>query len=432
MRGQKKRNKKEKSPSKEEPPMNIPRFSLKQIRKRCQMPVADFSSEVNWTIESKDGPLLFKDNGADVLAIAHLDSVTNDTLFEVRKNKDHLAYVTAPQLDDRLGVYVIMDLLPLLGVKTDLLLTTGEESGRSTAQHFATTKQYKWMFSFDRKEISTVLYSYDCPELRALLKDAGCQIEYGSVSDISYLRHLKCAGVNFGVGYQDYHSRNAHFFLCDLKLQIERFMKFWNVNQSVVLPYADPKTLTRTYNYNYSSRWTGFTAWDGENEWGQGDSDWRQGRIWDYEQKKYVQKEKPQEKKDEKPHSLTICDNCYQDSSVLNMIRVSSAFWWVCPKCKVELQAEMDDDEEPCDYCSIEHPWHALLPVVVIFKQGEDDPCAMTICKDCEAKLRADETVLSITVDDEDEVDMPSVTTSVLGMTEAEWNKQQGEHDDED
>ena len=40
-------------------------------------------------------------------------------------------------LDDRLGAYIILDLLPKLGINVDVLLTVGEEQGRSTANFFA-------------------------------------------------------------------------------------------------------------------------------------------------------------------------------------------------------------------------------------------------------------------------------------------------------
>ena len=33
----------------------------------------------------------------------------------------------APQLDDRLGVYCLLGLLPKMGIQLDILLTTGEE-----------------------------------------------------------------------------------------------------------------------------------------------------------------------------------------------------------------------------------------------------------------------------------------------------------------
>jgi len=37
-----------------------------------------------------------------------------------------------------------------MGLPVDLLLTTGEERGESSAAVFRTRKTYKWIFSFDR------------------------------------------------------------------------------------------------------------------------------------------------------------------------------------------------------------------------------------------------------------------------------------------
>jgi len=76
-------------------------------------------------------------------------------------------------VDNRLGVYLGMELLPSLGIGVDLLLTTGEEEGYSTAALFRTRKRYHWMFSFDRKGEDVVLYQYERPSLVATLREAG-------------------------------------------------------------------------------------------------------------------------------------------------------------------------------------------------------------------------------------------------------------------
>ena len=79
---------------------------------------------------TEHGPLIYQDNGADILAVAHLDYVKFNPSPKYRKNK----ILKTPQLDDRLGAHVILNVLPNLGVKTDILLCDSEEIGQSTCQ----------------------------------------------------------------------------------------------------------------------------------------------------------------------------------------------------------------------------------------------------------------------------------------------------------
>ncbi|MCP6726064.1 hypothetical protein NL526_28810, partial [Klebsiella pneumoniae] len=68
--------------------------------------------------------------------------------------------------DDRLGLYYIMEILPSLGINVDVLLTTDEEIGQSSASEFkkAEGKQYNWMFMFDRHGYgNVVMYQYETP-----------------------------------------------------------------------------------------------------------------------------------------------------------------------------------------------------------------------------------------------------------------------------
>lgn len=179
---------------------------------------------------------IYKDNGSDILAIAHLDTV-QDASGCVIADTPGGPIVFSPRLDDRLGAYVILDLLPKLGVKVDWLLTVGEENCNSTAQHFVADKVYNWMFQFDRAGTDVVMYEYETKRLRRLLHKVGFQPGHGTLSDICYLDHLGCSGFNFGVGYQDYHSTRSHAWLNDTFTQVARFLKFYARNKTARLKY---------------------------------------------------------------------------------------------------------------------------------------------------------------------------------------------------
>lgn len=181
----------------------------------------------------------YKDNGSDILAVAHLDSVQDDgTCTVVDTAAGPLA--VSGTLDDRLGVYVILELLPKLGITCDWLLTTDEEIGQSTAGDFYPEdmhKSYNWMFQFDRGGTDVVMYDYETPDLCDLVEASGARVGMGSFSDICMLEHLECAGFNWGVGYQDYHGPRAHAWLDDTFRMVARFVKFYNANAAKVFTY---------------------------------------------------------------------------------------------------------------------------------------------------------------------------------------------------
>jgi hypothetical protein len=183
----------------------------------------------------------YQDNGSDVLAVAHLDSVQADVLAQV---VDTAAgpLVVSGALDDRLGAYVILELLPNLGVTCDWLLTTDEEIGRSTARDFADAydgKRYNWLIEFDRGGTDVVMYDYETAEYVELVEAAGAKVGQGSYSDIADLEPLGCAAFNWGVGYQDYHGPRSHAWLADTFRMVARFLRFHDANHARHLPH-DP------------------------------------------------------------------------------------------------------------------------------------------------------------------------------------------------
>jgi hypothetical protein len=193
-------------------------------------------------LPGKDRFFYYKDNGSDILAIAHLDSVQDDGTATVMETAAGL-FVASGTLDDRLGAYVILELLPALGIKCDILLTTDEEIGQSTAIDFTPEhKDYNWMFQFDRGGTDVVMYEYETKELVELVEASGARVGKGSFSDICMLDHLGCAGFNWGVGYQDYHSQRGHAWLEDTFRMVARFVKFYNKNADTLFPYESRYT----------------------------------------------------------------------------------------------------------------------------------------------------------------------------------------------
>src|SRR3990172_2848568 len=152
----------------------MPNLHYESLRKICSMKETAIARKYGLTyVHSPDGGYYFKDNGADILAVAHLDSVFPYMHFDTsRLRPDTLIW--ASNLDDRLGAYVILDYLPKAGVKCDILLTTNEEKGRSTARYFpGKNKTYKWMFMFDRIGTGATVYNYHGEQWEAALIDVG-------------------------------------------------------------------------------------------------------------------------------------------------------------------------------------------------------------------------------------------------------------------
>ena len=128
------------------------------LDKRLTMPIDAFRS-LGTVTETKDGPLIYIDRGSPILGVAHLDTVANGNLPKPKwlNGPDGFPIVNSIALDDRLGAWVLLDLLPSLGLTFDVILCDSEERGRSTAESFQPTREYNWGFEFDRAGTDTVL-----------------------------------------------------------------------------------------------------------------------------------------------------------------------------------------------------------------------------------------------------------------------------------
>lgn len=153
--------------------------------------------------------------------VAHADSVQSARFFTREGN-----LVFSPSLDDRLGVAVAVDLLPLLGIDCDVLITDEEEFGNSSASSFVPSHDYNWIAEFDRGGGGVVTYSYDNQAWEAALMGAGFTIEMGLYSDICEMEGLGISAVNIGIGYEQYHSINSFADLSTMDANLKRFVKF--------------------------------------------------------------------------------------------------------------------------------------------------------------------------------------------------------------
>lgn len=183
----------------------------------------------------------YRNNGSSVLAVAHLDTVVkHDERGATFADTEAGPIVFSGALDDRLGAYTLLDLLPALGIRYDVLLTAGEESGQSTASFFDPPrgKDYDWIIEFDRGGTDVVMYDYEDDDAIALVRRTRAQVGWGSFSDICYLEHLGVKGFNWGVGYRDYHSTRGHAYLDDYFEMIARYLKFDQQNAGTYMPHT--------------------------------------------------------------------------------------------------------------------------------------------------------------------------------------------------
>lgn len=289
------------------------RINLKKLKQRCNAKIEDFY-HLGKVVESKNGDYIYIDRGMPVLAVAHLDTVNNSYHFNhIVLNGVDVVFSTA--LDDRLGAYIILDELPkYIGNNYDILLTEGEETGNSTAAFFEPSHDYNWMFQFDRAGDDVVLYQYDTPENRKLLRNFGFRPNWGSFSDICFLDHLAVSGFNFGCGYEDNHSNYSHFEVHIAEKMIAKFIPFFKAMQNVYIP-APPKV---NYYKNYKK-------YD-DNNWVQNDKGY-------WEKKKTVN-----------PYTNSYISRSYEvgDCVNCNAYNVDVNEEGLCPKCALAYEKAMD------------------------------------------------------------------------------------------
>lgn len=212
----------------------MPRVQAKRILKVCKEKAASIHKRFGGRPGGQGRFLTFVDNNADVLGVAHTDTVADRVsaprsllgrpLARYSRNKDTICSI---QLDDRLGVYFLTELLPSMGVTLDWLLTDCEEVGFSTARDFVPAKPYNWVVGFDRRGLDVVMYQYHSNKWKARLQEVGMKLTTGSYSDIRELGHLGVVGFNWGIGYRDEHTPRCRVHLPDVQYSAWAFSSFY-------------------------------------------------------------------------------------------------------------------------------------------------------------------------------------------------------------
>ena len=204
-------------------------------------------------------------NDAPVLAIAHIDTAVfgeadrNKFLYSKEKQM-----VVCGSLDDRLGIWALTQKLPkFIGHRGyDILLTTGEETGRSSAKDFsAEAEKYNWIFELDRRGCDAVHYGFTSKPWLTALKDYGWDMGEGSFSDISMLEQGTVSAVNFGIGYNNAHSENCYAFMEQVTTQLMRVAAFYRMYDGSRFKhtYKEPSPMSWKDNYNYGKNYTPYT-----------------------------------------------------------------------------------------------------------------------------------------------------------------------------
>ena len=245
---------------------------LKEVCKASEQELLEDARHSGYAVHTvnKDRYYAFKDNGSNILAVAHMDTVRpNWQNFKFDKKE---RMVVSPALDDRLGVFILTKILPVFGVLPDILLTTDEEIGRSTAEEFAPSKEYNWIFSFDRSGDDVVMYDYETIELWDMLEDNGFTPAWGSFSDICYLEHLGVSGFNFGTGYYNEHTKKCFAMLDIVSMMVAKFIEFYNRFKDdkfeyIPTPWSGFRGLGKYDEYEeYKDKFTYAQYYDAEDE----------------------------------------------------------------------------------------------------------------------------------------------------------------------
>ena len=210
---------------------------------------------------TKDGGYIYKNNGSNILGIAHLDgAILQDAKFiyisnaTYEKQSTHVCFHN--QFDDRLGAYYLLHQLPSMlgGVKFDWLLTTNEEWGQSTAKDFVLPegKTYDWMVQFDRRGSEAVMYEYQSPEFKQEVAKY-IPVTEGSYTCIRELQHVGCRGVNWGTGYLYEHTKSHVFIMEQGAFVLNAFINFYHANKDTLWHFEPRKFVKDDYsNWGYS------------------------------------------------------------------------------------------------------------------------------------------------------------------------------------
>jgi hypothetical protein len=218
----------------------IPNLHYGKMKRICMLKPAQIAKEYGFTeFTTKNGKKFwFKDNGSRVLGVAHADTVKPFRHFRPVKFAEDTK-IFCQTLDDRLGLYILLEYLQHAKIKIDILMTTDEEKMASTGLYFGPPKQYNWMFMFDRGGTDAVTYKYGDEQLKYKLGKHNFEHNIGTYSCITDMEHVGCKGINFGVGYHDNHGEYAWASRKELYSQLRKFIDFFREYETTFMPHDE-------------------------------------------------------------------------------------------------------------------------------------------------------------------------------------------------
>lgn len=199
-------------------------FSPSQIR-RLFFRLRQTEQELLYDVRSRQAERYkLSRRGGLILGVAHCDFVTSAWSMPkmIRPGT-----VRAGQVDDRVGVWLLLDILPEIIPTFDVLLTTDEEIGQSSAGEVLESLEYNWTFQFDRRGTDFVHYGLASVDfVEEFKRSTGIVQGIGSFSDICMLPDSCGSRVNVGTGYHNEHSPSATVDLQECFEQVQRFAQF--------------------------------------------------------------------------------------------------------------------------------------------------------------------------------------------------------------
>jgi hypothetical protein len=167
--------------------------------------------------------------GGKVLAVAHMDFIGSGVVHKNNHKK-----VVSSALDDRLGVYAAMEVLPAMGVECDVLLCDDEESANSSMQSIGMRflQKYNWIIELDCAGVQAITYNYKSME--GALSTVWDRVHRGAFSDITSVEHVCPIGAfNAGVGYHAQHTESCYVNIEEFLQAMSKVKKFYDMYEDV-------------------------------------------------------------------------------------------------------------------------------------------------------------------------------------------------------
>ena len=233
-------------------------MDIKKLEKVCGMPDDEFLSM--GTSLMTDNVLVHMSRGSSVLGIAHVDTDHKPGQFYHCKETRRL---WSPTLDNRLGVHILLNELRVYGVELDILLTSQDDRGYSTASDYFGPDEYNWMVSFNLRGSGVSMHQYHREEMaRILLNYSLLARDTDEFPDIAELWFLGILGFDIGNGIVG-QGRDTSVLLRVADRQVRRFVRFYREYKDKILPYMPTPTDVAFYQSAILSREGDHAADDG-------------------------------------------------------------------------------------------------------------------------------------------------------------------------